>query len=322
MDNVCLLKEVNEEIIGQFFQNGFKYSKSIFLLFLKGIKEEYNLSILLDDTILEKSIFLLDAIEKKEEKAEVINSILNIMYDVEYDYIGKKDYIDLLLKSYLEEMDKGYYNRKNIKETMFLFLELGIEKQNLIEEMIKRYDKEKCIKIFSMIGLEVDKQNSLRYSDIVYLLERRKKLSKRFRLIFHFYLMTEKDYVKNIEIAGIYFKLYHNHMLTCADWGISSRNRYICYIEEGIISEKEEAIFTKIGDFYYNCMEKKSNLGQKEMLNLEKQEESGEELEEVFEELKIVSSKFSIQLKTKQVQDLLQQFFHGKSLFEVAFRLP
>lgn len=319
-------EEINKSMLQNLLHHcNSKNSKNIFMFLLEELNENYYLSLLLDADILEKSVLALDCLESDEEIAKVVNSILGIMYNIEYDYRNNKNYIDILLKSYLEIMDRGYFYIKNIKDTLFLFSELGIKKEYLVREIIKRYDEESCIAIFWEAGYHLDKLDVQIDPKYQFLLEKKRKLSTRFGLIFHFYLMTEKDYIENIEIAGNYFKIYHNHMTTCADWGFSSNLRAYSYVEDGIISKEEEAIFAEIGDLYYDCMEERepSDLEENELSIRELGEkEVDEELEELFDRLRVASAQFAAQLKTKKVQDLLNQFFHGKSVFEVAFHLP
>lgn len=316
MDSMQQLIEINKSIIQKFFNHC--SPKNLFILLLEGLKDEYSLNLLLDADILEQSIRVLDCIESDPEIAKMINSILNIMCDIEYDFIHNRNYIIILLKKYFELMDRGYYVINNIKDTLYLFSVLGIEKSCLIYKVIKCYSEKRCVEIFSKLGFDLEGLNFQISKKLLLLMERGQKLSNRFGLIFHFYLMTEKDYIENIKIAGEYFKLYHSHMMACADWGFSSERRYEDYVKDGIISKEENNIFVEIGDLYYDCMDEEKISGSEEL----EEKDIDKDLEELFEKIEVASARFAIRIKAKDVQDLLKKFFYGKSLFEAAFHLP
>lgn len=311
MDFTNQLNEINKTIIYKLLNHtNLDNHINLFLVLLFEGKEKNELRLLWDADILEKSILVLDYIENEYVKADIINTILHIMCDIKYDYSNKKNYIIILLKSYFNIIDGGYCIFKDIQDTLQLFSMLGVKKGHLVHEMLIRYDEKECVELLLKTGINLSKKEAKKHSNIQDLLEKDQKLTIRFDLVFHFYLLTDPDYIENIDIAGGYLKFYGNEKEVFTNWKFSSQGWDNKYVIDGIISKEEEAIFIEIGDFYNRCVDHFESFDLKA--------KQGER----FDNLKVMLDRFTSQLRKKEVQDLVKRFFHGKTVFEVAFSLP
>lgn len=71
------------------------------------------------------------------------------------------------------------------------------------------------------------------------MLEKNRKLTIRFDFVFHFYLLTDPDYIENIDIAGGYLKFYGNEKEIFANWEFSSQGWNNKYVIDGIVSFRQ-----------------------------------------------------------------------------------
>lgn len=309
MDFSIQFDEVNRLIRNKLFTSArLDINMDLFFILLRGIKERKELALLFNEEILEKLIFVLEKIENNYRKAVIINSILFIMDTMKYDYKKNRNYMTNLFQSYLTIIEERGW--KEIKDTLHLFFMLGIDKSTFIQEMCRRYDEKKCVKFLLKLGIDFREKERKEFSYLSFLYEQNKRMLTRFDVVFHFYLLTDPDYMENIDIAGEYLEFYGNKKEIFTNWKFSSQGWDNRYVRDGIISKEEEAIFIEIGDIYNRCVD------HFESFDLEVNQ--GERVDN----LKVMLDRFTSQLRKKEVQDLVKRFFHGKTVFEIAFSLP
>ena len=309
MDFSIQFDEVNRLIRNKLFTSArLDINMDLFFILLRGIKDRKELALLFNEEILEKLIFVLEKIENNYRKAVIINSILFIMDTMKYDYKKNRNYMTNLFQSYLTIIEERGW--KEIKDTLHLFFMLGIDKSTFIQEMCRRYDEKKCVKFLLKLGIDFREKERKEFSYLSFLYEQNKRMLTRFDVVFHFYLLTDPDYMENIDIAGEYLEFYGNKKEIFTNWKFSSQGWDNRYVRDGIISKEEEAIFIEIGDLYNECKDNKSKF------DFEKKQK-GEN--DHFEE---ISVSFISRLRTPKVQNLLERFFHKKTIFEIACCLP
>lgn len=240
MDFTNQLNKINKTIIYKLLNHtNLDNHINLFLVLLFEGKEKSELRLLWNADILEKSILVLDYIENEYVKADIINTILHIMCDIKYDYSNKKNYIMTLLKSYFNIIDGGYCIFKDIQDTLQLFSMLGVKKGHLVHEILIRYDEKECVELLLKTGINLSKKEAKKYPNIQALLEKNRKLTIRFDFVFHFYLLTDPDYIENIDIAGGYLKFYGNEKEIFANWEFSSQGWNNKYVIDGIVSFRQ-----------------------------------------------------------------------------------
>ena len=301
------LHEINQNIANSILSSvDLSKNKDVFMLLLNGIKDNCELCGLLNQSIIKESLDALKLFDEEYEKAHIINCLLNIFCNLEYDYKKNKNEIDSLLEFYLGAINRGYSGLENIYETLSLFNHLGVENKHIISELLQYCNEELLVHIFLKMGTDFIKDVGELYPELGILLERKLKLSKRFELLFHFYLMTNVQYYENIDIVRDYLKPYSNYVSICADWAFSSRNAFNHkYVLDNIITEEEEKVFIAIGDLFYSCLD-----------------ESASDEEELFKSLKNASEKFYSKLKTEETQEIINGLIQERHFFEAALSLP
>ena len=302
-----LLHEINQNITNSILSTvELSKNKDVFILLLDGIKDNCELCALLNQSIIEEILVVLKLFDKEYEKAHIINSLLNILCNLEYDYKKNKNEINNLLEIYLGAINRGYSGWENIYDTLSLFNHLGVENKHIISELVKYCNEEFLLHISLKMKTDFIKDVGELYPELGILLEKKIQLNNRFDLLLHFYLMTNVQYYENIDIVGDYLKKYSNYVSICADWAFSSRNTFNHkYVLDNIITEEEEKVFIAIGDLFYNCLD-----------------ESANDDAELFTSLKKASDKFYSKLKTKKTQEIINRLIQKRHFLEIVFCFP
>lgn len=307
-----VFRNCTTNILNKIINNyAFTGEKDVFLWLLKSLKENYKLSVLVDDNFLNMSIIALDYIDNDYERLEAINAILNCMYDVQYNYNSNFDTILSLFNRSLECIGNGCESGKDILEIFSSFSDMGIGYDTIFIECITRFGKEFCVNIFSQIKMNWGSTYLEDYSDLIDLIGENRKIRKRFDLMLRFYLMVNIFYINKSDIVNSYFAHPFNYTGLWADWTFSSAYQSSYY--DDVITEEEKRIFIEIGDIYEECATDGLVIYDEDM---------GKEFENIWVYLRESGKKFQSLLETERICDLIKTFTKGRDFFEIALVLP
>lgn len=311
LDNEVFKKCITDIINKILNSDDFSNEKDVFIWLLKGLKENYKLSILIDNNFLYMSINALDYIDNDNERLEAINAILNCMCNIEYDYNSNFDTILSLFKMSLECIGNGCEIEKDILEIFSSFSDMGIGYDTIFIECVDRFNEEFCINIFSKIKMNWDSYHLEKATHLIDIIEKNNKIKKRFDLILRFYSMVDLFYVDKSSIVNGYLAHPFNYTGLWADWVFFSHQQSTYY--DDVITPEEKRIFIEIGDIYEECQT--DNL-------IIHDEDMDKEFDNLWNYLKDAGKKFQLILGTERVRNLMEQFTKGRSFWEIALSLP
>lgn len=227
------------------------YSEEEWYIFYDSLTvvKKYNYLEYIKSESINKLISILPIVENSLTKSIAIEIIVNYLC-CQYD-VGEEELLfddnEKLLDKYIDTLAGNKINIKDAENCLKCFIDLGIEKNKIIHQLLKKLDRKVAIQILIFL-IDYNDENILQeFSEIYEEVKIAQRVYDRSNIISTFILITH-PLCSKYEHINCMSTQYSDLTNAIEDWGWNTPGATKYLIEKNIFTEKEGKILEHLGE--------------------------------------------------------------------------